>query len=88
MTFVFRFAMRYTHKTIYHSRMFISSDGVHTNDVESLWALCKRRFKRTNGGRSELTSSYLDEFMLQRTRPVDNVSGDILQAISMQYPLL
>ena len=80
--------MGYTHKTINHSRMFISPDGVHTNDVNSLWALRKRRFKKKNGGRCELTTNYLDEFMWRRTRPVDYVLGDVLQAISMQYPLL
>ena len=28
----------YTHNTVNHCRMFISSDKVHINDVESLWA--------------------------------------------------
>ena len=80
--------MGYTHKTDNYSRMFISFDGVHTNNVESLWAHCKQIFKRTNGGKRELIPSYLDEFTWRRMRSVDNVLGDILQAISIEYPLL
>ena len=80
--------MGYTNKTVNRSRMFISLDGVHINNGESLSAHCKRRFKRTNGERHELMTSHLDEFIWRPTRSVNSVFGDILQAILMQYPLL
>jgi len=62
--------MGYTHETVNHLQMFMSPNGVQTQDVESLWAHCKRKSKHTNVGSRRNILSYLDKFLWRRKRSV------------------
>ena len=57
----------YKHQAVNHSVEYVRADGVHTNDIESLWCDAKRKFKAMNGCslRSNIPS-YLDEWMWKR----------------------
>lgn len=79
----------YQHLTVNHSVNFVDPQtGVHTNQVESMWARAKRRFKIMNGTYEHLIPSYLDEFMW-RERFGQNAStayDNLLADIAARYP--
>ena len=80
-------ALGYIHQTVNHARNFVAQNGVHTNDIESLWSACKSKFKRMHGSHRSFIPSYLDELMWRRKRTKGQILGDILKEISLQYPL-
>lgn len=80
--------MGYLHDTVNHSRWYVDPvTGVHTNDIESLWCDCKRKFKRMNGVKRDVIPGYLDEFLWRKRRQLDLCFNDIVQCIRDQYPL-
>ena len=53
-----------SHHTVNHSLHFVDPvTGVHTQNIESYWARCKRKFKRIKGVDEDQLPSYLDEFL-------------------------
>ena len=57
----------YQHVTVNHSTHFVDPNtGVHTQKVEGLWSLVKRKYRRINGTSDKNFESYLSEFMWRR----------------------
>ena len=71
----------YTHETVNHSIEYVSSSGMNTQAVESLWNDVKRKFKRMNGVARHFIPGYLDEFMWRRQYPRKEQFPRILRAI-------
>ena len=54
----------YVHETVNHSQHFVNPQtGVHTNNIEARWAVCKATFKRRYGIARALLPAYLDEYV-------------------------
>ena len=67
---------RFGHKTVCHStREYVAPGGVHTNGIESFWALFKRGYHGTYHSISvKYMQRYLDEFCFrQNTRKMDSI---------------
>ena len=52
----------YKHLTVNHSIEFVSSEGVHTQLIESLWSQVKMIFKIKRGTRKKMLPGYLDYY--------------------------
>ena len=53
----------YIHVSVNHSKNFVDPDsGAHTNTIEGVWALVKKKLKWMCGTLYEYIPSYLDEF--------------------------
>jgi transposase-like protein len=67
---------RYDHKTVCHSsRVYVAPGGVHTNGIESFWALIKRAYHGTYHFMSvKYMQRYLNEFCFrQNTRKLPSL---------------
>ena len=53
------------HETVNHSVEFVTSDGVHTQRIESQWRALRRKFTR-GGIRHEDIPTYLAEYTWRR----------------------
>jgi hypothetical protein len=79
----------YAHKSVNHSINFVSPDDpiVHTQNIENLWSVLKRKRPRnTHGSHS---STHLDQFLYWRNFPQTNNGLRFLQIcehISTCYP--
>ncbi|XP_077967707.1 uncharacterized protein LOC144421954 [Styela clava] len=73
----------YTHRAINHSYMYVTPEGHHTQNIESIWADVKRKFKRMNGAPRHLIPSYLDEYLWKRQYPKNEHFDRMLEAISI-----
>ena len=79
----------YRHETINHSQHFVDPvTGTHTQQVESLWAGCKRMMRKEDTMHSRLFETYLPEYMWRKRfdTPFSN-AFNILKHIAEQYPL-
>ena len=57
----------YIHLAVNHSKNFVDPNtGVHTNTIEGIWSVVKRKFKRMSGTPYQHLPGYLDEFMWRR----------------------
>ena len=58
----------YTHQTVNHSQNFVDpGTGAHTQQVEGMWASCKRMMRQT---RTMLFSTYLPDIVLLYARDI------------------
>jgi len=67
---------RYEHKTVCHSsRVYVAPGGIHTNGIESFWALFKRGYHGTYHFMSvKYMQRYLNEFCFrQNTRKLSSL---------------
>ena len=66
----------YIHLSVNHSKNFGNPDsGAHTNTIEGLWALVKKKLKSMSGTLYEHLPSYLDEFVWFRNFAGDRAFG-------------
>ena len=78
----------YIHLSVNHSKNFVDPDsGAHTNTMEGLWALVKRKLKSMCGTLYEHVPSYLDEFTWFRNFAGDRAFEQLLEDIAEQFPL-
>ena len=74
--------------TVNHSKNFVDPDsGAHTNTMEGLWALVKRKLKSMCGTLYEHVPRYLDEFTWFRNFAGDRAFEQLLEDIAEQFPL-
>ena len=79
-----------SHATVNHSLEFVSSSGIHTQNVESYWNRVKTKLKRMKGCHEQQFPSYLlDEFMYRERYGTNDYDCwvSILQDIATQYPV-
>jgi hypothetical protein len=66
------------HRTVNHSREFVSADGVHTNSIEGTWCGLKLMIPKRN--RSANVEDHLWEYIWRKLHR-DNVWGSFLEAL-------
>jgi hypothetical protein len=59
-------AMGYVHKTVNHSVEFVSSEGVHTQNIESTWRALKGFHLPRSGCRKHFYYSYFMEYSYRK----------------------
>ena len=82
--------INYGHRTVNHSRHFVDpNSGAHTQNVESMWASCKRLFRSLNVMHSRLPDTYFPEFMWRRQYDKGGSTAfwNIIRNIKKQCPL-
>ena len=77
----------YNHQMVNHSEEFVRNDGVHTQEIESLWNSIKCELKIRRGYNAQQLSGYLDEFMFRRGFVNDDIFDKLLEHIAIQYPV-
>ena len=78
----------YIHLSVNHSKNFVDPDsGAHTNTIEGVRALVKKKLKSMSGTLSEYIPSYLDEFTWCRNFGKDRAFEQLLENIAEQFPL-
>ena len=78
----------YIHVSVNHSKNFVDPDsGAHTNTIEGVWALVKKKLKWMSGTLYEYIPSYLDEFTWFRNFGKDQAFEQLLKDITEQFPL-
>jgi len=60
--------MGYKHKTVNHSKVYATAEGVNTNHIESLGRDARGKFKSMSGARRSFLPSHLDEWLWRRQR--------------------
>ena len=76
------------HVSVNYSKNFVDPDsGAHTNTVEGVWALVKKKLKWMCGTLYEYIPSYLDEFTWFRNFRKDQAFEQLLKYIAEQFPL-
>jgi len=68
----------YTRKEVNHSQEYVTTEGVHTNHIESLWRDAKRKLKSMIGTMRSFLPSYLDEWLWRRQRSKDQCFQDFV----------
>ena len=77
----------YIHLSVNHSKNFVDPDsGAHTNTIEGVWALVKKKLKWMCGTLYEYIPSYLDEFTWFRNFGKDRAFEQLLEDIAEQFP--
>ena len=63
------------HFTINHEQEFITTENVHTQNIENLWSVFKRflRKKSYNVGSKQNLAGYITEFMFKRMSPQSKI---------------
>ena len=78
----------YIHLSVNHCKNFVDPDsGAHTNTIEGVWALIKKKLKWMCGTLSEYIPSYLDEFTRYRNFGKNQAFELLLEDIAEQFPL-
>ncbi|XP_067056008.1 uncharacterized protein [Acropora muricata] len=78
----------YIHVSVNHSKNFVDPDsGAHTNTIEGVWALVKKKLKWMCGTLYEYIPSYLDEFIWFWNFGKDQAFVQLLKDIAEQFPL-
>ncbi len=76
----------YTHKTVNHTYNFVDPVTLaHTQKVESLWFLAKRRNKRECGTKRAFLSSYLAEFIWRKRVGESDPFKKLLEGVKEHY---
>jgi transposase-like protein len=77
-----RFKEYYTHKTVNHSKEYVSRDGTHCNGVEGFWALLKRGIRgQFHWISKKYLQNYINEFEFRYNKRVltgEVVFGEVL----------
>lgn len=74
------------HRVVVHADNFVDPvSGVHTQEVESSWAILKEGVKRRRGIARDDLQSYLDDRMWRQWRGLDNIIVNFLPVLSAQY---
>ena len=78
----------YIHLSVNHSKNFVDpNSGAHTNTIEDVWALVKKKLKSMSGTLYKYIPSYLDEFTWFRNFGKDQAFGQLLEDIAEQFTL-
>ena len=78
----------YIHLSVNHSKNFVDPDsGAHTNTIEGVWALVKKKLKSMPGTLYEYILGYLDEFTWFQNFGKDRAFEQLLEDIAEQFPL-
>ena len=78
----------YIHVSVNHSKNFVDpNSGAHTNTIEGVWALVKKKLKWMCGTLYEYIPSYLDEFTWFWNFGKDQAFEQLLKDIAEQFPL-
>ena len=78
----------YIHVSVNYSKNFVDPDsGAHTNTIEGVQALVKKKLKWTCGTLYEYIPSYLDEFTWFLNFGKDQAFEQLLKDIAEQFPL-
>lgn len=78
----------FDYETVNHSKTFKDPiTGAHTNNIEGLWSLAKRRNKKECGTSRELIDSYLCEFMWRQRNHGKDLFEQMLTDIATFFPL-
>ena len=73
----------YIHLSVNHLKNFVDPDsGAHTNTIEGLWALVKKKLKSMSGTLYEHLPSYLDEFVWFRNFAGDRAFAQLLEDVA------
>lgn len=78
----------YTHDVVVHQQNFVDPryPWIHTQTIEGLWKLSKKKLRRQHGTSRTLFNSYLYEFMWRRNTG-DNKFGEMVNCIGHFYPV-
>lgn len=85
-----RMGLRYTHKIVCHKDTFVAEDGTHTNCIEGLWSVVKRKLKFMYGwgcASDKIIGGHLDEATYRWNNRGENIYENLLQLIAAQYPV-
>ena len=74
----------YFHEVVNHSIEFVSSEGVHTNRIESIWGACKRKLNPIRNKKPDLIQGYLSEYIFKK-KFSENVFSETLNQIKLIY---
>ena len=79
----------YTHSVIVHQQHFVDpgDDDIHTQNIENMWMLAKRKLRRQFGTSDALFPSYLHEFVWRQSIPDKKFFQHFLNVIGNIYPL-
>ena len=78
----------FAHMTVNHSLYFIDpKTNVHTNGIESIQRIAKKKIKSMNGLKRIYIQPYLYEFMWRRKNVNNDLFLSLLDAIKQYYPL-
>ena len=75
----------YEHAMVNHSVEFVTDDGVHTQEIESLWNQIKAEIKIRRGFILEQLPGFLDEFMYRREFFQQDLFEIFLDHVAAQY---
>ena len=74
----------FTHGTVIHKRRFVSSEGVHTNRIESTWGAFKRKYRNATNKNPESLSGYISDFLFRR-KYIGKELSTLFQYIMISY---
>ena len=77
------------HETVNHSVHFVDPiTGVHTQNIESYWARCKKKIKEMKGVQEGHLPEYLDEFMWRERygKTDEDAFENLTSDIASRYP--
>ena len=74
----------YLHEVLNHSNEFVSSQGVHTNRIESIWGACKRKFHSIRNKKPKLIQSYMAEYVFKK-KIQKKVLSETIKQIKLIY---
>lgn len=76
------------HRVVFHKDHFVDPrTGIHTQEVESIWSQLKYHIKQERGIRRLDLQDFLNEEMWRQWRGQDAMLLNIIQIISIYYPL-
>ena len=74
----------YFHEVVNHSNEFVSSEGVNTNRVESVWGSCKRKISHIRNKRPSLIKGYLAEYIFKK-KFKESIFSETISQIKLIY---
>ena len=77
----------YMHSVVNHSLNFVDPQdaNIHTQNIENMWMLAKRKLKRQFGTSRELFPSYLQEFVFRNACDSETMFTKFLAALAVNY---
>jgi hypothetical protein len=77
----------FDHHMVNHSEEFVTAQGGHTQEIESLWNQIKADLKVRRGYNANQLGGVLDEFMFRHEYHNNDIFPKLLEEIAIQYPL-